>query len=227
MVNIQFTHSTNEIFKQYEVPKLRFQRRYFGTTIKFPFGLNFEKTYYKRIGGNLVGFRILAYALVDGQDEPYFLSYLVQLPNQAPKWKNGFITPKSNIYTSVEEYVLSAGEQSTDLIWRDITYTNQVRFTKDLYYFNKAFYTIKDGAVCISNEGANCSCLFATKNGWLVGVQKDSYSSGEKGIYLNKADAMQELLNNMGVVDFAEEPINIDITILPNKERTTRIMFVE
>ena len=227
MVNIQFTHSNNEIFNQYEVPTLHYQRRYFGTKIKFPFGLNFEKTYYKRIDGKLVGFRILAYALVDGQDEASFFSYLVQLPNQAPKWEKGFITPKSNIYASVEEYVLSAGEQSADLNWRDITYTNQVRFNNDLYYFNKPFYTIKDDAVCISNEGANCTRLLVTKNGWLVGIQKNSYSSGEKGIYLNKADAMRKLLDNMEVVDFAEEPINIDITILPNTEKTTKIMFVE
>lgn len=230
MINITFTQS-NEIFNKFNVPYNRYCHQWFDNGLKFPFNMEFEKTYYKHNGNGLIAFRILAYTIDDSDCSNYKISYLVQLPNQAPKWESDFITMKTNVYSSVEEYVMSGGSQFVNLGWADITATQQVSIWhgyEKRYFFKGTFYTIKNGAVCESG-GHYCNRLFVTKNGWLVGIAKRNLydTSGENGVYLHKADAMRVLLDNMEIVDFAEQPISIDITILPNTPKTTKLKFVD
>jgi hypothetical protein len=230
MVNIQFTQS-NEIFDRFNVPYQTHCHQYFCLNIDFPFRLKFERTYYKYTGNGLTAFRILGYTIDDSDCSNYKLSYLVQLPNQAPKWESNFISRRINVYASVEDYVISGGSNAVDLGWASIMATQQVKTWlgyNDRFFFKGEFYTIKNGAVCES-KGHYCNRLFVTKNGWLVGIAKKNMSGyqGEKGVYLDKADAMRVLLNDMEIVDFAEEPITIDITILPNTPKTTKIQFVD
>ena len=99
---------------------------------------------------------------------------------------------------------------------------------EDRVFFKVKPYTIKNGAVCES-KGHYCNRLLVTKNGWLVGISKRNLKNyqGEEGVYLNKADAMKVLLDDMDIIDFEEQPINIDITILPNTPKYTKIKFVE
>ena len=230
MVNITFTQSS-EVFDKFNVPYTKYCHKWFGLNIDFPFKLEFEKTYYKHNGNGLIAFRILAYTLNDSDCSYYKLSYLVQLPNQAPKWEDNFISRKTNVYSSVEDYVMSGGSQFVDLGWASIMATQQVATWQgysDRFFFKGTFYTIKNGAVCES-KGHYCNRLFVSKNGWLIGIAKHNLNKyeGENGVYLHKADAMRVLLDNMIVEDFAEEPITIDITILPNTPKTTKIKFVD
>lgn len=230
MVNITFTQSS-EIFNKFNVPFTRYCHKWFNLKPYFPFNLEFEKTYYKHNGNVLIAFRILGYTIDDSDCSNYKLSYLVQLPNQAPKWEIDFITTKTNVYSSVEDYVMSGGSQFVDLGWASIMGTRQVSTWhgySDRFFFKGTFYTIKNGAVCES-DGHYCNRIFVTKNGWLVGIAKHSLNEyeGENGVYLHKADAMRVLLNNMEILDFAEEPISIDITILPNTPKITKIKFVD
>ena len=229
MVNVTFTQS-NEIFSKFDVPRFKYCHQWFGNNNRFPMGLEFEKTYYKRTENGLMAFRILAYTLCD-VNTPYTITYLVQLPNEQPRWIIGFIAPNTKIYASTEDYILSGGTQSVDLRWINI-YQASIGCSwhnyNDRYFFKETFYTIKDGAVCEST-GHYCCNLFVSKNGWLVQIAKRNLESyhGEQGVYMSKADAMKVLLKNMTITDFAEEPISVDITILPNTPKYTKVMIVE
>jgi hypothetical protein len=227
MIDVTFTQS-NEVFNKYNVPPFKYCHRWFSEYNRFPMGLEFEKTYYKRTENGLLAFRILAYTLCDISN-PYTITYLVQLPNEQPRWINDFIAPNTKIYASTEDYILSAGTQSVDLRWINIYQASIGRIWcnyNDRYFFDQTFYTIKDGAVCEST-GHFCNNLFVSKNGWVVQISKRNLESKEQGVYMSKADAMKALLKDMTITDFAEEPISVDITILPNTPKYTKVMIVE
>ena len=229
MVNVTFTQS-NEIFNKFDVPRFKYCHQWFGNNNRFPMGLEFEKTYYKRTENGLMAFRILAYTLCDTSN-PYTIAYLVQLPNEQPRWIVDFIAPNTKIYESAEDYILSGGTQSVDLRWINIYQANlgcSWHNYNDRYFFKETFYTIKNGAVCEST-GHYCNNLFVSKNGWLVQISKRNLENyhGEQGVYMSKADAMKVLLKDMTITDFAEDPIKIDITILPNTPKYTKVMIVE
>ena len=230
MVNVIFTQST-EIFNKFKVPNFKYCHQWLNHDNLFPMGLEFEKTYYKRNENGLSAFRILAYTLNDST-HPYTLSYLVQLPNELPRWINDFINPKTNIYASVEDYITSGGMQSVNLRWCNIMQAGIAKvwhgYNDRFFFKNDTFYTIKNGAVCES-DGHYCAQLLVSKNGWLVRIPKRNLNDyqGEKDVYLNKADAMKVLLKDMPISDFVEDPISIDITILPNTPKYTKVMIVE
>lgn len=229
-LGIKFTQN-DEVFKKLNVPQFTHCQRWFSKEILFPFNLGFEKTYYKHNGNGLTAFRILALTIDDKDCIKYKLSYLVQLPNQEPQWISNFIEKNTNVYASKEDYIFSSGSKTIDLGWGNIIQSYHVENWNnynDRFFFKEKCYTIKNGAVCIS-EGQYCNRLLVTKNGWLVGISKRSLNAieGEKGIYLNKSDAMKVLLDDMDIIDFEEQPINIDITILPNTPKYIKIRFVE
>ena len=229
MVNVTFTQS-NEIFSKFDVPRFKYCHQWFNSNNRFPMGLEFEKTYYKRTENGLMAFRILAYTLCD-VNTPYTITYLVQLPNEQPRWIIGFIAPNTKIYASAEDYILSGGTQSVNLKWQNIYQMGLGcgwRTYMDRFFFKGTFYTIKNGAVC-ECTGHYCNNLLVSKNGWLVQISKRNLENynGEQGVYMSKADAMKALLKDMTITDFAEEPISVDITILPNTPKYTKVMIVE
>ena len=68
-------------------------------TFQMPSNLKFNKTYYKYENGKLVAFRILAYAVVGHVSSTFMkLSFLVQLPNQQPKWIERFLTNDTKVF---------------------------------------------------------------------------------------------------------------------------------
>ena len=231
MVNVVFTQS-REIFDKFNVPKFHYCQSYICKNFLFPFGLEFERTYYKRNNDGLTAFRILAYTINDSDCLNKKLTFLVQLPNKSPQWISDFINVKTNIYDSAEEYILTGGTKKVNLLWGDLIQGGIGHVWhgyNDRYFFkNDIFYTIKNGAIS-NSTGHYCSNLFVSKNGWLVQIAKRSLESyhGEEGIYLTNADAMKVLIKDMPISDFAEEPINIDITILPNTPKYTKVMIIE
>lgn len=230
--SVIFTQNHNH-FNELGVPCFKYKHNWISKYYKFPFGLTFNKTYYKHDGEKLVAFRILAYTICDERpnNHTYPMYYLVQLPNQSLQWIVGFITQDTRVYDSVEDYVLSGGANSVDLCWKN--WASQFKVWDvhdDSYFFEYDYWTIKKGAV-VKSKGAYMNRFVATEDGFFVNIAKESYHShyGEEGIYLDKMIATRVLLQDMEVVDFKNEPTNIkiNINVLDNTPKYTKIKFVE
>lgn len=232
MAKVIFTQN----HKQYDnlsVPHFDFKHNWISRYYKFPFGLKFNKTYYKHDDGKLVAFRILAYTICDVRPNrhTYPMYYLVQLPNQPLQWMVDFITEDTKVYNSADEYVLSSGTDCVNLHWA--RWASQFKVWDvhdDSYFFDYDYWTIKQGAV-VKSKGAYMDRFVATEDGFFVNIAKESYYSHckEKGIYLDKMTATRVLLQDMEVVDFENEPTNIKISInvLDNTPKYTKLKFVE
>ena len=230
--SVIFTQNPNH-YKELNIPRLMYKHNWLSKLYKFPFGLKFNKTYYKHDGEKLVAFRILAYTICDNKKNEfhYPMYYLVQLPNQPLQWMMDFITQDTKVYNSVEEYVLSGGADCVNLQWENwIAQFNVWSVHSDTFFFESDYWTIKKGAV-VKSKGAWMDNFVATEDGFFVDIAKTSYHShySEEGIYLDKMAATKVLLQDMDVVDFENEPTNIKITInvLDNKPKYTKLKFVE
>ena len=228
-MKVLFTQNQS-IFNQLNVPTFRYCHQWFKHSYHFPFSLEFNRTYYKYIGNKLSAFRILAYTIDDENSDKGNLIFLVQLPNQKPQWINNFINRNTDVYASVDDYVLSGGTNTISLCWCPI-HKNlpMVEIFRDgRSFFTETFYTIKNGAVC-NSSGHYCNRLVVTSEGCLVGISTRNSSShkGEEGVYMTKSDAMKVLLNGMEIVDFVDDPIKIEIDVLPSTPKYMKLMFVE
>lgn len=230
--SVIFTQNHNH-FNELDVPCFKYKHNWISKYYKFPFGLKFNKTYYKHDGEKLVAFRILAYTICDVRpnNHTYPMYYLIQLPNQPLQWIVDFITQDTRVYDSVEDYVLSGGANSVDLCWERWAFQFKVwAVHDDSYFFEYDYWTIKKGAV-VKSKGAYMNRFVATEDGFFVNIAKESYHShyGEEGIYLDKMLATKDLLQDMNVVDFENEPTNIkiNINVLDNTPKYTKIKFVE
>lgn len=234
--SVIFTQNNN-YYKELNVPCFNYKHNWLSKFYKFPFGLKFNKTYYKHDGEKLVAFRILAYTFCDNSrykkgEYHYPMYYLVQLPNQPLQWIVDFITPIIKVYNSVEEYVISGGADCVNLQWESwVTRFNVWSVhTDSTFFFEYDYWTIKNGAVAKS-KGAWLNNFVATEDGFFADIAKTSYHShyGEKGIYLDKMSATRELLQDMDVVDFENEPtsIKLSVKVLDNTPKYTKLKFVE
>lgn len=213
------------------VPRCHYKHNWLSKNYKFPFQLEFNRTYYKRNETNLTAFRILAYTIDDNSSNDYqkSLIYLVQLPNQQLQWIKDFITHETMVYNSIDDYVMSSGTKCADLCWENWVCRFNVRAVHDdTYFFDDEFWTIKDGSVKKS-KGAYFNRFVVTEDGFFVNIGNDSYHSHyrEKGIFLDKMNATKVLLNNMSVVDFENDPITIKMKVLDNTPKLLKIQFVE
>lgn len=237
MANSVIFTQNNNYYKELNVPCFKYKHNWLSKFYKFPFGLKFNKTYYKHDGEKLVAFRILAYTFCDNSlykkgEYHYPMYYLVQLPNQPLQWIVDFITPIIKVYNSVDEYVLSGGADCVNLQWESwVTQFNVWSVHNDsTFFFEYDYWTIKNGAVAKS-KGAWLNNFVATEDGFFADIAKTSYHShyDEKGIYIDKMSATKELLQDMDVVDFENEPTNIKISVkvLDNTPKYTKLKFVE
>ena len=218
-------------FDELGVPRCHYKHNWLTKNYKFPFDLEFNRTYYKHDGEKLIAFRILAYTIDDNtshNDKPSLI-FLVQLPNQPLQWLVDFITPHIAIYKSVDEYVMSAGANCVNLCWQCWYCRFNVRNVHDdTYFFNDEFWTIRQGVITKS-KGAYFNRFVITEDGFFVNIGNDSYHNyyGERGIFLDKMSATKVLLNNMSVVDFENDPITIKMKVLDNTPKLLKIQFVE
>lgn len=218
-------------FNELGVPRCHHKNHWLSREYKFPFDLEFNKTYYKYDGEKLIAFRILAYTINDNTSYncKTSLIFLVQLPNKPLQWLEDFITPDIAVYQSVDEYVMSGGANCISLGWQCWHYRFYVRNVHDnTYFFNDEFWTINQGRV-MNSQGAYFDRFVVTADGFFVNIGNDSYYShyGEKGIFLDKMSATKVLLNNMNVVDFENEPITIKMKVLDNTPKLLKIKFVQ
>ena len=218
-------------FDELNVPRCHYRHNWLPKKYKFPFNLEFNRTYYKYDGEKLIAFRILAYTIDENtlHDDNPSLNFLVQMPNQPLQWLVDFIAPYIAIYKSVDDYVLSSGANCVNLCWQNWHYRFNVRNLNNfLYFFNDEFWTIQQGIVRTSH-GAYLNRFVVTEDGFFVNIGKDSCHDdyGENGIFLDKMSATKVLLKDMNVVDFENEPITIKMNVLDNTPKLLKIQFVE
>lgn len=103
-MNIQLTKNF-EPFDALNTPSCDIS--FVGDNIRFPRLLQFNRTYYKKIGNKLTAFRILAYAIYSKLTtyEKVCLTYLVQLPNEDPQWEEDFIDQHTCVFNSKEDFM--------------------------------------------------------------------------------------------------------------------------
>lgn len=230
MAKLKITFTQNFTpYNELNVPKTHYKHRWFSGKYLFPYGLQFNKTYYKWENGGLIAFRILAYTFNDNQVGrlKHQLMYLVQVPNKPLEWINDYINSDIKVYNSIDDYIISGGTKSVDLDWRDWwRLFNTKHFHEDTHFFADSFWTINNGAV-VEADGHWCNAFVVTEDGAFANISTDSCWDKEQGIYLDKMLATKTLLKDMSVTDFESEPITIKMNILNNTPKYIKIKFVE
>ena len=230
MAKLKITFTQNFTpYNELNTPKMNYKHRWFSGEYLFPYGLQFNKTYYKWENGGLIAFRILAYTFNDNQvgNLKHQLKYLVQVPNKPLEWINDYINPDIKVYNSIDDYILSGGVNSVDLDWTSwwrLFYTK--RFHEYTHFFADSFWTINNGAVVEAN-GHWCNAFVVTEDGAFANISTNSFHGEEQGIYLDKMSATKTLLKDMSITDFESEPITIKMNILNNTPKYIKIKFVE
>ncbi len=221
-----FTQSTN-FFESISAPKVHADHICDG--IQFPRNLKFNRTYYKYEENKLVAFRVLAYAYtcIHPSLDMYGLSFLVQFPNQQPCWMNSFLTTKSKIFNSPDDFIKhqTTGNCEIDLYWE----IGRCAFS------NLAFAAVigpkgsvwswSDTYNCpVNNFNAKFNYFVVCEQGLFIGIPK---SYGGDKYYLSAEECIKDRLNGLEIVDFAEEPVKITINVLPNTPKIHTLRFIE
>lgn len=221
-----FTQST-KFFESISAPKVHTD--HIGDGIQFPRNLKFNRTYYKYEENKLVAFRVLAYAYtcIRQSLDIYGLSFLVQFPNQQPCWENSFLTTKSKIFNSPDDFIKhqTTGNCEVDLYWE----------IGRCVFSNLAYAAVigPKGNVWLWSDTYNCPVntfnasfthFVVCEQGLFIGIPK-SYC-GDK-YYLSAEECIKDRLNGLEIVDFAEEPVKITINVLPNTPKIHTLRFIE
>ena len=196
---------------------------------KFPC-LVFGHTYYRVYKGSLTQFRILAYAVKSRltTQRNTCLSFWVQLPGMQPQWIDEFITKDTPIFNSKEEFLYYQvnGTGKLELHWTEI----QKLFPSlcDNQFFtlrNKTWQWCPYQCKPICDFAPHIKNIFVSQHGLFINVATTHYSN--RHIYLNKEDCVKAQLDGLGIVEFADEAITIDITILPSTKKVHVLRFQE
>lgn len=214
-----------DFFQSINAPKLSCAN-YIRCEFQFPFGLQFNRTYYIHRNGQLTAFRILAYAYKDmcsNGSGVYGLTYLVQFPNQAPEWIDKFFDAHTLIFVSVDDFIQhqSGRDMSHDLCWtrassiyREYSYAAVIGLKGKLWKWDYLY----------NQPNCNCSFYFnyfvVCEEGTFIGISNEDY-------YLSEEECAMSKLNGMQIVDFAEDPICVTVNILPNAPKFHTLRFIE
>lgn len=226
-MKIELTQSA-EFFDKLQVPtcELDFIRE----TFDFPNKLQFNKTYYKSYDNKLLAFRILAYAVYSKltTHEYITLSFLVQFPNEQPRWINGFLSKDSKIFDSKEDFLEHqiTGDKSVYLDWSCSTYIFREIKGFNSISFEGMVYAWSNSRNCPTNNFKPTFTRFLVINNTLY-VQIKDYKCAYGKTYLTKEECVQDRLNGLEIVEFAEEPFEINIEVLPNRKVTHILRFIE
>lgn len=220
-MKITITQSS-EIFKSLNVPTLGTPFVSDSSALWFPTKLMFNKTYYIYLNGRITAFRILAYAVVDHNT----ISYLVQLPNKTPEWIKDFITRRTPIFDSVEQFI---EYQSDSRIHASIEWWRAQSSFRELTY---ASVIGLRGKVWIWINGTPClvqdpwiNYFLVCENG--VFIHTCTKDKNNNKWYLSREECIKDNLNGLAIEDFSEEPVSIKINVLPNKPKIHILKFIE
>lgn len=223
-----FTQST-KFFESISAPKIGIKNEFITDSQKFPTKLEFNRTYYMYEDNKLIAFRVLAYAYtcVNSTLDIVELSYLVQLPNQQPCWKNLFLTTKSKVFNSPDDFIKhqSTGNCEIDLNWeigratfRDIAYAAVIGTRGNVWSWSNTYNCP------VNNFFARFDYFVVCEQGLFIGIPK---SYGGDKYYLSAEECIKDRLNGLEIIDFAEEPVKITINVLPNAPKIHTLRFIE
>ena len=190
-----------------------------------------NETYYKYYptANKLIAFRVLAFSYNSIGE----LTCLIQQPNEQPEWRTNFITTNSVIFVKRNDYFeFINGDKKMNIVgnWRE----DWCSFKSILL---KNDYPLKE---CVSNGGTIYASyywdnkdnsvkrtetiiehIFFTNEDCHICIKhKDDKFSTKEECLVNK-------LNGLHIVEFAEEPFEMKITILPNKPKKSVIKIME
>lgn len=229
-MNIQLTQST-DIFKKYNVPTCSLTS--ISDVLKFPRRLCFGTTYYKYSNNKLVAFRILAYAVYSPLTtyEKVGLSFLVQLPNSEPQWIEDFITERTTIFDSKESFLTHQvyGNADTKLGWEIArSVFPELARAAVIGFYGRCWVWDNDTNKPINKFYPRFKHLFITDEGMFVYIPtKVSCLTYSVNIFTSQEDCVKDKLNGMEIVEFSEEPMEINIKIYPNTPKVHTLRFIE
>lgn len=217
---------TTDFFKSINAPTT-LGANYIGNEgMRYPSRLRFNHTYYIFKDEKLVAFRILAYAykrkqyshlVIDG------LSYLVQMPNEEPRWIDDFLTDKTRIFNSPEEFMKhqTGYDYAVELNWEkgqqvfpNLAYAAAIGLKGKVWIWSETYNSP------VANFNPEFNYFVVCAEGLFIGITKQEY-------YLSAEECVKGKLNGLEIVDFAEEPVKITINVLPNAPRIHTLRFIE
>ena len=192
--------------------------------------LKLNTTYYKLIGGKqLQAFRVLAIALKCNKDNYVKCnSYLIQLPNQQPKWIENYITKSDIIFTDRSDFLeYMQGNTSLNIN------KSEFWFSAVNYIYTLKGYDLRSNQFYHSwgmNKNTQQPMLVSSIIEYFL-ILEDSVEIGLKHYleyYFNtKEECLAHYLNNFIIDDFAEEVEEIKIKVLPNKPLKKKLQVIE
>lgn len=223
-----FTQTT-DFFESINAPQLR-NVNYINNSQLFPKYLLFNQTYYKYKNGKLVAFRILAYAFMckDYNASIYGLTYLVQLPNEEPKWIYNFIDHRTNLFNKPSDFIehqKGTFDCTMDLHWDrancvfpDLAYAAVISPRGNVWKWSSEYNCPKNDFHPTFNYFVVC------EKGLFIGINEgDAFGK----YYLSSEECVKATLDGMEIVDFAEPPIKITINVLSNTPKIHTLRFIE
>ena len=226
-MKIELTHSA-ELFDKLQVPTCELE--YIIDNFDFPRHLEFNRTYYKFDENKLIAFRVLAYAVYSRltTSQHIGLSFLIQFPNQQPRWINDYIGKYSKIFNSKEDFLNHqiTGDKSVYLDWSCSTYVFRQLKGFNSISFEGMVYAWSNSRNCPTNNFKPTFTRFLVTQDTLF-VQIKTYKSGYDKTYFTKEECVKDKIDGLEIVEFAEEPIEMNITILPNTKVTHTLRFIE
>jgi hypothetical protein len=234
-MKVSFT-TNNAQFVSNDVPN--YGNSYFANTmfpsvdrLYYPNKIVCNETYYKYYPGanQLIAFRVLAFSYNSIGE----LTCLIQQPNGQPKWIANFITTNSTIFVKRNDYFeFINGDKKLNIVgsWReDWSSFKSILLNND--------YPLKN---CVSNGGTiYASHYWDNKDNSVKRTEtiiEHIFFTNEDchicvkhkdGTFSTKEECLANKLNGLHIVEFAEEPFELKITILPNEPKISVLKIVE
>lgn len=217
----------NELFDSMNAPSCDLET--IPCSVKFPTHLCMGKIYYGMYDNKLTAFKILAYAVYS----TYFhyqhigVSYLVQFPGEEPRWIKDFLDVNTRIFESKEDFLAHQikGNYNVDLHWlshvhlSEITHSNAICLVGKCYVWNKT-------RLMPYNEFLPLMLQFMVIDDTLYIRVSKTYSNDK--VYLTKEECVADNLNNLDIVEFADEPIiEVKVNFATERKVVHTLRFIE
>jgi hypothetical protein len=220
--------TSNNIFNELNVPL-------FSTTndvncCSFPSHIKLNKTYYLYKEQTLKAFRIIAFAfsVEHGLNHHFGICHcLVQFPNEKPMWKKNFLKGACIFENKEDLFEHIVGKN------KNINHSYNLPILGDVIKSsscNMELNVDKYGTLetnWIWDECSHQPKLYRGKVNHILYVNDTLYVNVEQSGFLSKEECIKYHLDGFQIEEFAEEPLNISMTILPNQPKIHTLKFVE
>lgn len=224
-VKITKTYSTKE-FESLNVPIFDEGSL---SDMRFPIHLSFNKTYYKLENNRLQAFRILAIAIGRNYKTPtgYCVSnfYLVQKPNQSATWIADYINSNDIIFENKDDwYEYMSGNDKLAL---------KMQYSKSVVLIANDCPNIKRNGYRIMESWAwdkdkKCPKQSYTNIKYILVLENEILFCLSHGIKFPSIEScIAANVDGMIIDDFEEDVFELNIKILPNKQKIRTIQIVE